>query len=181
MWNDNFLTACCFLQNNKTKRVVGFITIQSLSFSTPRTVVKSPSDHSSAVPPAAITSSTSTVCTVPGFTRAKSSRREQAAVKADTIVSSICCAAANRSRITLSGTLGTCFVSPSLLSSPATMGCCPYSRISSWTAAVISAAVSCISVFVSSVVSKLPGGVKARAKCPDGSTVTGIRHRNFVL
>ena len=105
----------------------------------------------------------------------------QVAVKADTIVSSICRAAANRSRITLPGTLGTCFVSPSLLSSPATMGCCPYSRKSSWTAAVMSAAVSSTSVFVSPVVSKLPDGVKARAKCPDGSTVTGIRHRNFVL
>ena len=79
-----------------------------------------PYDSSSAVPPAAVTSS-SIVCTVPGFTRAMSSRRnEQAAVKADTIVSCICRAAANKSRITLSGTLGTCFVSPSLLSSPAT-------------------------------------------------------------
>ena len=77
-----------------------------------------PYDSSSAVPPAAVTSS-SIVCTVPGFTRAMSSRRnEQAAVKADTIVSCICRAAANKSRLTLSGTLGTCFVSPSLLSSP---------------------------------------------------------------
>ena len=102
-------------------------------------------------------------------------------MKADTIVSSICRAAAIRSRITLPGNLGTCFVSPSLLSSLATMGRCPYSRKSSWTAAVMSAAVSSTSVFVSPVVSKLPDGVKARAKCPDGSTVTGIRHRNFVL
>ena len=168
-------------QQNHTIRGL-FITIQSLSFCAPRTVVKSPSDHSSAVPPAAITSSTSIVCTVPGFTRAKSSRRnEQAAVKAETIVSSICRAAANRSRTTLPGTLATCLVSPSLLSLPATMGCCPYSRKSSWTAAVISAAVSFTSVFVSTVVSRLPDGVKARAKCPDGSTVTRIRHRNFVL
>ena len=97
------------------------------------------------------------------------SETSKAAVKADTTVSSICRAADNRSRITLPGTLGTCFVSPSLLSSPATMGCCPYSRNSSWTAAVISAAVSFTSVSVSVVVSKLPDGVKARAKCPDGS------------
>ena len=86
-----------------------------------------------------------------------------------------------RSRITLPGNIGIRFVSQSLLSTLATMGRCPYSRRSSWTAAVTPAAVSSTIVVVSPVVSKLPDGVKARAKCPDGSTVTGIRHRNFVL
>ena len=38
--------------------------IQSLSFCAPRTVVKSPSDHSCAVPPATVTSLTSIVCIV---------------------------------------------------------------------------------------------------------------------
>ena len=93
-------------------------------------------------------------------------------MKADTIVSSICRAAAIRSRITLPGYLGTCFVSPSLLSTLAAMGRCPYSRRSSWKAAVIFAAVSSTSVVVSLVVSKLPDGVKARAKCPESDTAT---------
>ena len=80
-----------------------FVMIHSLSLSAPRTVVKSPSDHSSVVPPAAVTLLTSIVCTVPGFTRAKSSRwKEQAAVKADAIVSSTCWAAAIKSRMTMS-------------------------------------------------------------------------------
>ena len=72
--DDNFLTAFCFSVGQQNHTIRGlFIMIQSLSFSAPRTIVKSPSDHSSAVPPAAVTSLTSIVCTVPGVTRAKSS------------------------------------------------------------------------------------------------------------
>ena len=60
-------------QQNQTSRGL-FVMIHSLSFSAPRTVVKSPSDHSSAVPPAVVTLLTTIVCTVPGATRARSSR-----------------------------------------------------------------------------------------------------------
>ena len=177
-----FLKACCFLSNNKTMRFLVFVTIHSLSLSGPRTFVKSPSDHSSAVPPAAVTLLTSIVALFQDSPEPNQvAEKEQAAVKADAIVSSICWAATFRSRITCPGNLGTCFVSPSLLSTPATMGRCPYSRRSSWTAAVMSASISFTSVVVSPVVSKFPDGVRARAKCPDGSTVTGIRHHNFVL
>ena len=49
-------------------------------------------------------------------------------------------------------------------------------QVSSWTAAAMSASASFTSVVMSPVVSKFPDGVRARAKCPDGSTVTGIRH-----
>ena len=53
------------------------------------------------------------------------SLKEQAAVKAGAIAASTCWAAAIRSRITSPDSLGGCFVSPSLLSAPATTGRCP--------------------------------------------------------
>ena len=63
-----FRRRAVFLSDKQSQTIRGlFITIQSLSFCAPRTVVTSPSDHSSAVPLAAVTSSTSIVCTVPGF------------------------------------------------------------------------------------------------------------------
>ena len=92
-------------------------------------------------------------------------------MKAEATVSSTCWAAAIRSRITFPDSLGT----------SATTGRCPYFRRSSWTAAAMSASVFSASVVVSPVVSRFPDGVRARAKCPDGRTVTGIRHRNFAL
>ena len=169
-------------QQNHTTRGL-FVIIHSLSLSAPRTVVKSPSDQSSAVPPAAVTLLTSFVCTVPGFTRAKSSRRnEQAAVKADA-----------HCLIHLPGTRYQ--VSNHTSRQSWHLFCVPIVAFNTRNDGALSlfqetfldsSSHVCSSLLPSvlsslPVVSKFPDGVRARAKFPDGSTVTGIRHHNFVL
>ena len=73
--DDNFSDGVLFSVGQQNHTIRGlFVMIHSQSLSAPRTVVKSPSDHSSSVPPAAVTLLTTTVCTVPGSARAKSSR-----------------------------------------------------------------------------------------------------------